>query len=96
MAEPTAAQRFGAHVYTVRAGRGWSMRQAAAKAGLAHAQTILRAERGDEIGLSTAVAIAGALGLSLDALGTPAACPGCDGRPPPGFTCTACGAEGPP
>ncbi len=72
------------------------MRQTAIKAGLSNSQTILRAERGDEIGLSIAVRIASALGLSLDALGKPPACQGCDDRPPPGFTCTTCGATGHP
>lgn len=96
MAELTPAQRFGEHVYTVRAGRGWSMKQTAIKAGLTHAQDILRAERGDELGLSKVVAIAAALGLSLDALAKPAACLGCDDRPPPGFTCTTCSTTGRP
>ncbi len=68
MAEPTPAQRFGKHACAVRTSRGWSMRQVAIKAGLSNSQTILRAERGAEIGLSIAVRIAGALDISLDDL----------------------------
>src|SRR6266702_2315203 len=70
MADLTPAQRFGQRVHAERARRGWSMRQVAIKACLPHphAQAILRAARGDEIGLSIATRIAGALDISLDDL----------------------------
>ena len=56
--------------------------------------TISRAERGGDLTLSNAIAIAAALGLSLDTLLAEPACAQCDDRPPAGFMCTACGREG--
>lgn len=95
MGELTPAQRFGKRVYATRTDRGWSMRDTGRAAGV-NTSAVMRAERGDEIGLSTAVRIAGVLGISLYSLLQAPACQQCGDRPPAGFTCGACGTGGPP
>ena len=48
-------------------------------------------EGGSDVALSSAVAIASALGLSLDWLLSEPVCETCDEMPPAGFICTECG-----
>ena len=84
---------FGRRLQRERENRHWTMRVTAEKCGL-WPSTIMRAEKGSDVALSNAVALAALYGLSLDALlaGTP--CETCDGLPPAGFICSACGREG--
>ena len=84
---------FGQRIKHERQRRGWNMRTLGAKTGGVSINTISRAERGSDLTLSNAIAIAAALGLSLDAPLAEPACAQCDDRPPEGFTCTACGRE---
>ena len=85
---------FGQRIRHERQRRGWNMRTLSAKTGGVSINTISRAERGADVTLSNAIAMAAALGLELDNLLTEPACTQCDDRPPEGFTCTACGREG--
>ena len=85
---------FGQRIRHERQRRGWNMRTLSAKTGGVSINTISRAERGSDLTLSNAIAIAAALGLSLDSLLAEPVCAQCDDRPPEGFTCTACGREG--
>ena len=58
---------FGRNLVTARYRRGWTLRQAAAKAGLSW-MTLHRAENGREITLTTALKAAAAYGVTLDDL----------------------------
>ena len=84
---------FGARIRRERSSRGWSCAELAKKAGLgASHNSVSRIETAaGEPGLFRAAAVAAALGLSLDALLAPSDCGTCDGLPPAGFTCQACG-----
>ena len=84
---------FGQRIRHERQRHGWNMRTLSAKTGGVSINTISRAERGSDLTLSNAIAIAAALGLSLDSLLAEPVCAQCDDRPPEGFTCTACGRE---
>ena len=84
---------FGQRIRHERQRRGWNMRTLSAKTGCVSINTISRAERGSDLTLSNAIAIAAAFGLPLDTLLAEPACAQCDDRPPEGFTCTACGRE---
>ena len=53
--------------------------------------TIMRAEKGSDVALSSAITLAALYGVSLDALLADAGCETCDGMPPAGFICSACG-----
>ena len=57
--------RFGRRIAREREQRGLSMRQLAAKAGVSPS-TVMRAERGEDAALSTAIAITAVLGVGLD------------------------------
>jgi transcriptional regulator with XRE-family HTH domain len=94
MAEMTPAQRFGARVHAERSRLRWSMREVADRGGLNTQNTVFRAERGDELGLSNAVRIGAVLGISLDGLLPDASCEHCGHRAPRGFTCNVCGTRG--
>jgi len=85
---------FGRRIKHEREQRDWSMRELGGKSGVAPS-SIQRIEKGRDVALSSALAVAAALGLSLgDAFAEPE-CIRCDGKPPPGFICSACGREGP-
>ena len=58
---------FGRNLTTARWLRGWTLRQAALKAGLSW-MTLHRAENGREITLTTALKAAAAYGVTLDQL----------------------------
>ena len=86
---------FGARIHRERIRQGLTFTQLAAKAGLQGTTTLKRIEIAEgQPGLFRAAAVAAVLGLSLDALLAPADCPVCDGLPPAGFTCQACGKPG--
>ena len=68
-----------------------SMRDLQAKACLSSPSVVSRAEQGFNTTFTTMVAMAAALGVSLDALIAPTVCIICDGMPPAGFTCLNCG-----
>ena len=84
---------FGQRLKRERERRGWNMRDLHVKSG-ASINSISRAERGHELTLSTAIAIAEALGLSLGVLLDEKECARCDGEPSAGFICMACGQGG--
>ena len=84
---------FGQRIKRERKRRGWNMRDLRARSGVS-INTISRAERGGDPVLSNAIALATALGLSLDILLTEPACTRCDDRPPEGFTCDTCDRKG--
>ena len=96
MTRQDPAELFGARIRRERTRRGWSCAELAAKAGVGSGHNaVSRIENAaGEPGLFRAAAIAAALGLSLDALLAPADCGTCDGLPPAGFTCQACGKAG--
>jgi ribosome-binding protein aMBF1 (putative translation factor) len=81
---------FGRRLQREREARHWSMRGAAERCGLS-ASTIMRAERGEDMALSGALALAALYGVSMDALLAESACARCDGMPPAGFICGECG-----
>jgi len=85
---------FGRRLQREREARHWSMRDAGGKCGLS-ASTVMRAERGDDPVLSTAISLAALYGVSLDALLAEASCAVCDGMPPAGFICSACSRSAP-
>ncbi len=90
----TAAARFGQRVAARRSERGWSMRELCARAGLPAAPSVIkRLEDTGGVSLDIAARVARALGVSLDGLTEP--CAACGDSPPAGFTCRACGADGP-
>jgi transcriptional regulator with XRE-family HTH domain len=80
---------FGQRIKRERERRGWSQRELARKAGISQA-TPIRVEAGQDLALSSAIALSSALGLSLDALLAEPVCGVCDGEPPEGFICTGC------
>ena len=84
---------FGRRLRYERELRGWTLRQFGTAAGV-NATTVLRAEHGADVALSVALALAEALGIPLAALLTELECARCDGTPPAGFICSACGREG--
>ena len=85
---------FSRRLRAEREARGWTQRELSRRAGLS-ASTPLRAELGCDLYLSAAVALAVALGVGMSALAGPFRCGRCDDFPPPGFTCRACGTNGP-
>ena len=85
---------FGRRIQRLREARHWSLRDAAEKCGFAAASTIMRAEQGSDVALSSAIAIAAMYGVPLSVLLAESACETCDGMPPDGFICAACGAGG--
>jgi transcriptional regulator with XRE-family HTH domain len=84
---------FGHRLKRERERRGWSMRDLSARSGTT-VNSISRAEHGGDVNLSTAIAMAAALGLSLGVLLDEKECARCDGKPPAGFICMACGQGG--
>lgn len=84
---------FGRRLQREREARHWSMREAGEKCGMS-ASTVMRAEKGDDLWLSTAIALGALYGVSLDALLAETTCAVCDGIPPAGFICSACKQEG--
>ena len=86
---------FGRRLQRERENRRWTMRDVSEKCGL-WPSTVMRAEKGSDVGLSSAVALAALYGVSLDALLAESVCEVCDGMPPARMTCTACGREGTP
>ena len=84
---------FGRRVRCERKRHGWSMRELSIKADVSIA-TVHGAENGKDPALSSAIALAAALGLSLGTLLAEPECARCDGKPPAGFICSACGREG--
>jgi transcriptional regulator with XRE-family HTH domain len=84
---------FARRVLRERRARDWSMRELAGKAGVSPA-TVHRAEMGHEVYLSVAVAVGGALGMTLAEMFSPPECGHCDGHPPAGFLCPECGRGG--
>ena len=91
--QQTIPERFGRRIRRERERRGWSMRDLGSKCGV-NASTILRVEQGRDMALSSAVAVAGALGLGMDWLLAETHCGTCDGMPPAGFICSECGRKG--
>jgi HTH-type transcriptional regulator / antitoxin HipB len=86
------AEAFGRRIARERKARGWSQVELARKAGLRASKLVSNYEAGaSEPVLSNAAALARALGVSLDALIAPPGCETCDGIPPAGMTCNACG-----
>lgn len=85
---------FADRVKRKRTERGWSIRQLATKAGIS-GSTASRVEHGTETWLSVAAQIAEALGVPLAELVAKPVCGQCDGSPPAGFICSACGRGAP-
>jgi transcriptional regulator with XRE-family HTH domain len=56
---------FGARIRAERESRGWSLAQMGIPCGVS-AQTVLRAERGNDVSLAIAIAFARVLGLGLE------------------------------
>jgi transcriptional regulator with XRE-family HTH domain len=81
---------FGRRLQREREARHWSLREAGDRSGLS-ASTVMRAEAGTDMALSGAIRLAGVYGTSLDALLAEGECGVCDGMPPTGFICGACG-----
>jgi transcriptional regulator with XRE-family HTH domain len=84
---------FGQRIQSERERNGWSMRDLSTKAGVSQS-TIFRIEKGHDAALSSAIAIAAVLRLSLDALLAEPACAQCNDSPPAGFICATCDREG--
>jgi transcriptional regulator with XRE-family HTH domain len=82
---------FGARILRERNARSWSLRELAGKCEDVSINTISRAENGQGTWLRHAADIAGGLGVRLPLLVAESDCAGCDGMPPDGFTCNACG-----
>ena len=91
--QQSVPERFGRRLQREREARHWSLREAGEKCGMS-ASTILRAEAGADMALSNAVRLAAVYGVSMDVLLAEPACKTCDGIPPAGFICSACGAGG--
>jgi transcriptional regulator with XRE-family HTH domain len=87
------AARFSRRVTAERKRRRWTVAELSAKTGVGVSAIgyLEREDRGCR--LETAVLLAAALGISLDGLAAP--CGRCGDGPAPGFTCRACGTEGP-
>jgi transcriptional regulator with XRE-family HTH domain len=84
---------FGRRVRAERERQGWTLRLLAARCRV-NATTVLRAEQGHDVTLRIATALAAGLGLPLSILLAEPECAQCDGKPPAGFICSACGREG--
>jgi transcriptional regulator with XRE-family HTH domain len=84
---------FGLRLKRERERRDWSLHRVAAEAQTT-ASTVLRVERGCDLTLGTAIALAKAMGASLDELLAESPCGRCDGMPPEGFICSECGRKG--
>ena len=82
---------FGRRIQRERQRRRWNLRELGDKCGGISANTILRVEAGQNLTLGVAVALAKALGVSLDSLLAEVECETCDGMPPAGFICSECG-----
>jgi transcriptional regulator with XRE-family HTH domain len=82
---------FGARINRARKARGWSVRELAEKAGIKQSTADKIVSGAHEPLLGNAVAVAEALGLDLGKLTAAPSCTVCDGTPPPGMTCNACG-----
>ena len=82
---------FGRRLQREREARHWSLRDAAGRCGM-NQTTIMRAERGADIALSSAIILAALYGVTMDGLLAESACVVCDGMPPHGFICATCGA----
>lgn len=86
---------FGRRARKARLERRWSIREMAGRSGgVLSPSTITRAERGREIVLGAALAIAGALGIPASEMLAEPECARCDGEPPAGFSCRDCGRTG--
>jgi transcriptional regulator with XRE-family HTH domain len=82
---------FARRVLRERLALGWSVRGMAARSGgTLSAPTVSRAENGHDVFLSSALSIAGVLGMTLPEMFGPPQCGHCDGRPPAGFACPEC------
>ena len=84
---------FGRRLQRERENRHWSMRETSEKCGL-WPSTIMRAEKGSDVALSSAITLAALYEVSMDALLAEAGCETCDGMPPAGFICRECGRGG--
>ena len=82
---------FGRRIQRERLRRGWNLRELGDACGGVSANTILRAEAGQNLTLGVAIALAKALGVSLDSLLAEVECVTCDGMPPAPFICPECG-----
>ena len=91
VAESIAA--FAAHAARMRATRGWSLREAAEKAGF-NASTLMRAEHGGDLTIGSALKIAAIYGTTVGEMLSQPSCEQCQDAPPPGFTCNSCGRAG--
>ena len=91
--QQSVPERFGRRLQREREARHWSLREAGEKCGMS-ASTVMRAEAGADMALSNAVRLAAVYGVSMDVLLAEPACGTCDGAPPAGFICSACGAGG--
>jgi transcriptional regulator with XRE-family HTH domain len=88
----TIAARFGYRIAAGRKRRGWTIAELAAKSGVERG-VINHLEHGHRgCRLDSAVLLAAALEITLDGLAEP--CKWCGDKPPPGFTCNACGTNG--
>jgi transcriptional regulator with XRE-family HTH domain len=86
---------FGERILRERKARGWSQRELAGKAGISPDAPRKYERALNEAGVTSALAIADALGLQLDAMLRPPGCCGtCRNEPHAGFRCLACGREG--
>ena len=92
MTQQTVPSVFGRRLQREREARHWSLREAGRECGLS-ASTVMRAEVGEDMALSNAVALARAYGVSMDALLAEPECATCDGMPPAGFICAECGRQ---
>ena len=82
----SAPRHIAERLYRARERRGWSLRQAGDAAGVSEA-TVFCAEQGRDIRVTTLIGLAGAYGLSLDALAAEPECGRCLDAGP----CTQCG-----
>jgi transcriptional regulator with XRE-family HTH domain len=105
LAEDLPVSRIvGAHVRTLRAARGWSLREVARLAESAGKPigyaTVGRIERGRDprepavaVIVDDLVSLAAVFGLRPEQLLTAPNCFACMDKPPTGFTCRNCGAQ---
>lgn len=87
----TVPAAFGRRLQQERKRRGWTMADTARKCDMTE-NTVERAESGNEMMLSNAVALATLYGCSLDDFLLKEPCKMCVGLPPDGYRCLACGA----
>lgn len=81
---------FGKRVARERKARGWSLRALGDRCGLA-GSGVLRIENGADPQLSSVIALAAALDLTVADLIAVPVCATCDGEPPEGYLCGECG-----